>query len=162
MVSTDVEELGALDELPDLLALEVLEVVVVGGAEVGAQAAVVARDDDAALARLDLGVDAVLDAEAGLLDGVAQGGGVLVVADAAQVDDRVGRQDVLGAAGRVLRRAARDQLGVEVGQEVLEQGRVLVLGQDRVVGLEVVLVQELLGAYCLDVWGRGGLCVSLL
>lgn len=62
----------------------------VGGAEVGAQAPVVAGDDDAAAARLLLGVDAVLDAQAGGLDGVVQDGRVLVVAGAAEVDDAVG------------------------------------------------------------------------
>jgi hypothetical protein len=161
VISADVEELGALDQLPDLLALQVLEVVVVGGTQVGAQTPAVAGDDDAALAGLDLGVDAVLDAEAGLLDGVAEGGGVLVIADAAEVDDRVGRQDVLGAAGRVLGRAAGDELGVEVVQEVLEQWGVLVLGEDGVVGLEAVLVQKLLGAYRLDVC-EGGCVLAVI
>ena len=152
MVAADVVGLCVLDEGPDLWLLEVLDVVVVGGAELGAHAAVVARDDDTAAARLLLGVDAVLDAQADLLDGVLQDGGVLVVADAAEVDNAVGREDVLGTAGRVLRRAACDQLGVVVVEQVLKDALVLLLGEDGVVGFEAVLGKERIVADGLDVW----------
>lgn len=155
MVAADVVHIGVLDEAPDLGLLEVVQVIVVGGREVGAHAAVVAGDDDAAAARGLGGLDAVLDAEAGLLDGVVQDGGVLVVADAADVDDAVVGQQVLGAAGRVLRGAAGDELRVVVVEEVLVQGLVLVFGQDRVVGLEAVLGEELVVADSLDVCLEG-------
>lgn len=152
METTDIVEVGVLDQLPDVVALQVLEVVVVGSAQVGAEGAVVAGDDGAAAAGGLLGVDAVLDAEAGGLDGVVQDGGVLVVAGAAQVDDAVGGQDVLGAAGRVLGGAAGDELGVVVGQQVLVQGLVLLLGQDGIVGFEAVLLEQSLVALGLDVY----------
>lgn len=129
-----------------------LRVVVVRGAELGAHAPVVARDDDGAAARGLLGVDAVLDPEAGLLDRVVQDGGVLVVADAAEVDDGVGREEVLRAAGSVLRGAAGDELGVVVVQQVLVDALVLLLGQNGVVGLEAVFLEEGIVAEGLDVW----------
>lgn len=161
VVTADIVDLGALDEAPDLGLLEVVQVVVVRGAQVGAETPVVAGDDDAAAAGGLGGLDAVLDAEAGLLDGVLEDGGVLVVADAAQVDDAVVGQDVLGAAGRVLGGAAGDELGLEVVQQVLVDGLVLVLGQDGVVGLEAVLGEELIVAVGLDVcWASGQGCVS--
>lgn len=151
VVTTDIVDLGALDEAPDLGLLQVVQAVVVGGAQVGAETPVVAGDDDAAAAGGLGGLDAVLDAEAGLLDGVLEDGGVLVVADAAEVDDAVVGQDVLGAAGGVLGGAAGDELGLEVVQQVLVEGLVLVLGQDGVVGLEAVLGEELIVAVGLDV-----------
>ena len=151
MVASDVVDLGVLHEGPDLGLLQVVEVIVVGGAEVGAERAVVAGDDDAAAARGVLVVDAVLDAEAGGLDGVAQDGGVLVVADAAEVDDAVGGQEVLGAAGRVLGGAAGDELGVVVVEEVLVDAELVGFGEDGVVCLEGVLVEQGLVADGLDV-----------
>lgn len=156
VVTTDVVDVCALDEAPDLGLLQVVEAVVVGGAQVGAETPVVAGDDDAAAAGGLGGLDAVLDAEAGLLDGVLEDGGVLVVADAAQVDDAVVGQDVLGAAGGVLGGAASDELGLEVVQQILVDGLVLVLGQDGVVGLEAVLGEELIVAVGLDVCCRAG------
>jgi hypothetical protein len=111
----------------------------------------VAGDDDAAAAGGHGLLDAVLDAQAGGLDGVLEDGRVLVIADAADVDHAVGRQDVLGAAGRVLGGAAGDELGIEVVQEILVEGLVLLLGQDGVVGLEAVLVKQGLVAEGLDV-----------
>ena len=153
MEATDIVEAGAFYELPDIRTLEMGEVVVVRSSEVSAEAAVVAGDDDTAATGRFLGVDAVLDAEADLADGIAEDGGVLVVADAAEVDDAVGGQDVLGAAGGVLGGAARDQLRVVVVQQLLVQRDVLGLGQDGVVRLEAVLVQEFLVTLGLDVWG---------
>lgn len=151
MVTADIVDLGALDEAPDLGLLQVVQAVVVSGAQVGAETPVMAGDDDAAAAGGLGGLDTVLDAEAGLLDGVLEDGGVLVVADAAEVDDAVVGQDVLGAAGGVLGGAAGDELGLEVVQQVLVDGLVLVLGQDGVVGLEAVLGEELIVAVGLDV-----------
>jgi hypothetical protein len=151
VVATDVVGLGVLDESPDIGALQVLQVVVVGGAQLGAHAAVVAGDDNAATAGGDLGVDAVLDAETGLLAGVAEDGGILVVAGAAEVDNAVLGQDVLGTTGRVLGGAAGNQLGIVVVEEVLVDVLVLLLGQDGIVGLETVLLKQRLVAKALDV-----------
>lgn len=156
MITADIVDLSTLNEAPDLGLLQVVQVVVVGGAQVGAETPVVAGDDDAAAAGGLGRLDAVLDAEAGLLDGVLEDGGVLVVADAAEVDDAVVREDVLGAAGGVLGGAAGDELGLEVVQQVLVDALVLVLGQDGVVGLEAVLGEELIVAVGLDVCWRVG------
>lgn len=127
MVATNVEYLSVLNQAPDLGLFQVVQAVVVGGSQVGAHAAVVAGDDDAAAARGLRGLDAVLDAQAGLLARVLEDGGVLVVADAAQVHDAVGRQHVLRAARRVLRRAARDERRARA-EQLLVQPLVLVLG----------------------------------
>jgi len=152
VVPANIVGLSVLDESPDIGALEVLEVIVVGGAQLGAHAAVVAGDDDAAATRRDLGVDAVLDAQTGLLAGIAKDGGVLVIAGTAQVDDAVVRQDILGTTGSVLGSTAGDQLGIVVVEEVLVDVQVLGLSQDGIVGLEVVLLEQVLVAKGLDVW----------
>jgi hypothetical protein len=151
VVAANVVRLGILNKSPDVIALQVVQVVVVGGAQLGAHAAVVAGDDDAAAAGGDRGVDAVLDAQTGLLAGVAEDGRVLVVAGAAQVDDAVVGENVLGTAGRVLGGTAGDQLGIVVVEEVLVDVQVLGLGQDGVVGLETVLLEQGLVAEGLDV-----------
>ncbi len=151
MEATNVEDIGVLGKSPDLGLLQVVKVVVVGGTEIGAEGAVVAGNDGAAAAGGVLGVDTVLDAEAGGLDGIVEGGGVLVVTDAAEVDDAVGGEDVLGATGAVLGGAAGNQLGLVVVEQVLVEGDVLLLGEDGVVGLELVLVEELLVTDSLDV-----------
>ena len=62
MEATHVVHLGILDKTPDLGLLQMLKVVVVGSAQVGAQAAVVASDDGATAACRLFGVDTVLDA----------------------------------------------------------------------------------------------------
>jgi hypothetical protein len=153
--ATDVVHLGVLDELPDLGLLQVIQVVVVGSTEVGAQASVVASDDSTAAASLLLGVDAVLDAEASGLDGVVEDGRVLVVAGTADVDDAVGREDVLGTSGAVLGSTAGDELGIVVVEEVLVERDVLLLGEDGIVGLEAVLVEQGLITDSLDICGGG-------
>lgn len=152
VVTSDVVGLGVLDKLPDVGAGQVLKVVVVGGTELGAHGAVVAGDDNTATAGGDLGVDAVLDAETGGLDGILEDGGVLVVADTAEVDDGVGREDVLGTASGVLGSAAGNQLGVVVVEEVLVDAKVLLLSEDGIVLLEAILFEESLVTNCLDVW----------
>jgi hypothetical protein len=113
---------------------------------------VVASDNHAAAAGRLLRVDAVLGADAGLVAGLAQGLGILVVADAAQVDGALRWEDVLGATGGVLGGAAGDQDGLVVVEQVLVDRLVAVLGEDSVVLLEVVLVKESLVALCLDIW----------
>lgn len=162
VVASNVVDLGVLDESPVLGLLQVVQVVVVGSAEVSAETAVVAGDDDAASAGGLLLVDAVLDTQAGGLDGIVQGGGVLVVADAAEVDDAVGGQDVLGATGGVLGSTTGNELGVEVVEEVLVEAEVLLLGEDGVVGLEVVLLQQGLITDGLDVCDCGNVSDQLL
>lgn len=61
MVSAHVVDARLFDELPHVRLLQVLELVVVRGRQVGAHAPVVARDDDAASAGWVLVIDAVLD-----------------------------------------------------------------------------------------------------
>lgn len=151
VVAADVVDVGVLDEAPDLGALQVLQVVVVGSAELSAQRAVGAGDDDTAAASLLLGVDAVLDAEAGSLDGIAQDGRVLVVTDTTEVDNAVLGEDVLGTTGGVLGSTTSNELGVVVVEQVLVQRAVLVLSEDGVVGLQGVLVEKLLVADSLNV-----------
>lgn len=151
MVTTDVVHLSILDQAPDLRLLQVVQAVVVGSGQVGAHAPVVAGDNDAAAAGGLGWLYAVLDAEAGLLDGILEDGGILVVADSSQVDDAVVGEYVLGTTGGVLGGAAGDQLGLEVVQQVLVDALVLLLGEDGVVRLETVLGQELIVAVGLDV-----------
>ena len=151
MIATDIVDLGVLDEGPDVRALQVLQVVVVGGAQLGAHAAVMAGDDHAATARGDLGVDTVLDAQTGLLAGVTQDSSILVFANAAEVDNAVLRQQVLRTAGRVLGGTASNQLGIVVVEEVLIDVLVLRLGKDGVVRLQAVLLKQGLIAKGLDV-----------
>lgn len=149
--ATNVENISVLSKSPDLGLLQVVEAVEVGSTEVSAEGAVVAGDDGTAAASLLLGVDTVLDTETGGLAGIAESGGVLVVTDAAEVDDAVGREDVLGTTGAVLGGTTGNQLRLVVVEEVLVEGLVLVLGEDGIVGLELVLVEELLVAESLDV-----------
>ncbi len=152
MVAANIVGLGVLDERPDIRALQVLQVIVVGSAQLGAHAAVVAGDDDGATAGGLLGVDAILDTQTGLPDSFVEDTGVLVVAGTAQVDDAVLGEDVLGTTGRVLGGAAGDQLGIKVVEEVLEDALVLGLGQDGIVGLETVLLEQGVVSNRLDVW----------
>ena len=104
----------------------------------------VARDDDGAPARGLRGVDPVLDAQAHLVVAVAQDCRVLVVAHAADVDDAVGRQQILCSARRVLRRPARHRDGIILGEQLLiDLEHVFHLGlvcQDGIVLSHLVLV----------------------
>jgi hypothetical protein len=93
MVATNKVCLALLDDIPVLL--EVVELVAVGGCEIGAQAAVVAGDNNTATASGLSLVDTVADLEAGLLGGIGKNVGVLVLANAAEVDNGLGREDVL-------------------------------------------------------------------
>lgn len=158
--TADVEDIGVLGESPDLGLLQVVEVIVVGSVKGGAERPVVAGDDGAAPAGRGLGVDAVLDPQANGLNGITEDSGILIIADAAEVDDAVGGEDVLGSAGGVLGSAAGEELGVVVVQEVLVDGEVLILGEDSVVGLEAVLLKKSIVAEGLDVCLKGGRRVS--
>lgn len=152
--TTDIEDLGVLDELPDLGLLQVIDIVVVGSTEVGAETSVVASDDNTTSSGLLLGVDSVLDTEASSLDGIVKNGGVLVVTGTTEVDDAVGREDVLSTSGGVLSSTTSDELGVVVVQKVLVERDVLLLSEDSVVGLEVILLEKSLVTEGLDIYGR--------
>lgn len=95
VVATDVEDLSLLDEGPDVGLLQVLDLVLIGSSEVSAHAAVVAGDDDTALAGGLHIVDTVLGVNASLLTGLLQDLGILILTDAANVDDGVVREQVL-------------------------------------------------------------------
>lgn len=151
MVATNVVHLGILDQAPDLGLLQVIKSVVVGSTQIRAHAPVVACNHHTAPARRLRRLDAVLDTKTSLLDGILQDGGVLVVADTAEVYDAVVGQEVLGAAGGVLGSAASNELGIVVVEELLVERLVGVLGEDGVVGLQVVLGEELIAAEGLDV-----------
>ena len=125
---------------------QMLDLVAVGGGQVGAHAAVVAGDDDAAAARGLIVVDVVAHLQAGGAVGVLQDFGVAVAADGAEKDDRRVREHVLGAAGGVLGGAAGDQFGVAVVQELLVERAVLVLGEDGVIDFEAIFREELVVA----------------
>jgi hypothetical protein len=83
----------------------VLRVVVVGGSEVGAHAAVVASDDHSTPSGRLRGIHAVLDTQASFLDSFVKDLGILVVTDTANVHDAVGLQNVLRTTGSVLGRS---------------------------------------------------------
>lgn len=93
MVATNEVCLALLDNVPVLL--QVVKLVAVGSSKVSDQAAVVASDNDTAAASGLLLVDTVADLKASLLGGVGEDVGVLVLANAAEVDDGLGREDVL-------------------------------------------------------------------
>lgn len=96
VVTTDVVELGLLDQRPDLGLLEVLKLVLVGGSEVGAHAAVVASDDNTTLTS-GLGlIDAVLGVDTGLLASILEDVTELVLTDTTDVDNGLLREHVLG------------------------------------------------------------------
>lgn len=161
VVTTNVVHLSVLDKTPDLGLLQVIETIVVRRTQIGAHAPVVSSDDHTAPSRRLGRLDAVLDTQTGLLDGILEDGGVLVIANTSQIHDAVFGQDVLGTTGGVLGGAARDQLRLEVVEQVFVDTLVAVLGQDGVIGLEAVLGKELLVAKGLDVCcGGKGAAVS--
>ena len=94
VVATNEVCLALLDNVPVLL--QVVKLVAVGSSKVSDQAAVVASDNDTAAASGLLLVDTVADLKASLLGSVGKDVGVLVLANAAKVDDGLGREDVLG------------------------------------------------------------------
>lgn len=141
--ASDVVVLSGLDEGPDLLRLEMVELVVVCGGQVGAKRSVVASDDNTASSSGVLFVDTVFGPEAGLLAGVAQSIGVLVLANTTNVQDGVGREYVLGATSSVLGSTTCNELRVMVLDQVLVETKVLLFGENSVVGLEAVLLEQL-------------------
>lgn len=119
-----------------------VQIVVVRRTQIGNHGPVMAGDDHAAAPRGLRLVHAVLDTETGRLDGVVQDRRVLVVTHSAEEDDAVGREHVLGTAGRVLGAAAGDQFRRIVVQEVFVDAVVGGLGEDGIVGLETVFLEE--------------------
>ena len=95
VVTTDVVELSLLDERPDVGRLQVLNLVLVGGSEVSAHAAVVASDDNTALAGGLSLINTVLSVDTSLLAGLLEDVTELVLADAADVDNGLLREHVL-------------------------------------------------------------------
>ena len=95
MVSTDIVDLGLLDQGPNLGLLEVLKLVFIGSSEVGAHAAVVASDDNTALTgRLGL-INTVLSVDTGLLASLLEDVAELVLTNTADVDNGLLREQVL-------------------------------------------------------------------
>lgn len=156
VVATNVIHLSILHQAPDLGLLQVVESVVVGSTQIRAHASVVARNHHAAPPGGLRWLDTVLDAEAGLLDGILENRGVLVVANAAQVDNAVVGQQVLGTSGRVLGGTASNELGVVIVEKLLVERLVCLLSKDGIVGLQVVLCEEFIAAKGLDVWRERG------
>jgi hypothetical protein len=152
--TTDVVDLSVLNELPDLGLLQMVKIIVVGSTEVSAQASVVTSDDGTATASLLLRIDTVLNSKASSLDSIVKNGRVLVVTSTTDVDDTVGRKDVLGASSTVLSSTAGNELGIVVVEEILVERDVLLLSKDSIVGLEAVLVQKSLITLSLDVYKR--------
>ena len=95
MVASDVVHARRADERPDLRRRQVRQLVLVCGRQVRDQAAVVARNDDAAAAGWQRGIDQVFDVQAGGLACVVECVGSGVGADAADEEDGRGWQDVL-------------------------------------------------------------------
>ena len=87
MIPADVIDLGLFDELPDLRALQMAELVLIGGLEGRDHAAVVAGDDYTAAAGGVGGVYEVFGAESGGGAGGAENFGVFILADAANEED---------------------------------------------------------------------------
>ena len=97
MVSTDVVDLGLLNQRPDLGLLEVLELVLVGSSKVGTHAAVVTSDDNTTLTSGHSFIDTVLGVDTGLLTGLLEDVTVLVLTNTADVDDGLLGEQVLKA-----------------------------------------------------------------
>lgn len=152
METTNVVDLGVLDKGPDLGLLQVVKIVVVGSTKISAQAAIVASDDGTATSGLLLGVDTVFNTQTSSLDGIVENGRILVITSTTEVDDGVGGKDILGTASGVLGGTTGDELSVVVVEEILVETEVLFLGEDGVVSLEAVFVEQSLVTKCLDIY----------
>lgn len=139
--TTDEVELGLLNKVPDVGLLEVLELVLVGSSKVSAQAAVVAGDDGTTLSS-GLGlVHTVLSVDTGLLTGLLEDVTVAVLANTANVEDRVIGEQVLSTTGSVLGSTTGDQLSIKL-HELIVETHVLLLSKDSIVGLQAILLQK--------------------
>ncbi|KAH9398111.1 hypothetical protein TYRP_019117 [Tyrophagus putrescentiae] len=125
--------------------LQVLQVELLRGAEVGAQGAVLPGDQTGAGAGGHLRVDEVGDDDVVLLRLGAHLLPELIVANGAhEGSSALLRKEPLGDANGVLSSTAGDVLHLELVGQVLAQVGVLVTGEDGIVRLQVVLVQKLL------------------
>lgn len=101
-----------------------------------------ARNDHPAASCRLLRIVQVLGRQPGLLVRLVEDIRVFILADTAKVDDaRVG-QHVLGAAGGVLGGAAGQEFGLAVVDEFVVERHVLILGEDGIVGFELILLEE--------------------
>lgn len=139
--TTNVVDLGLLNKLPVLGLLKMLELVVVSGSQISGQGAVGAVDQGSALTGRDIVVDEVVGEDTGGLVGLEQELAVLVLTDGSKVDNRLGRENVLGTTCGVLGSTTGDQDDVGQGKDLLVDGHVLLLDENGVVLLEVVLVK---------------------
>jgi len=143
--ATDVEDLCVLDLLPDVLLLQVLDLVVVGSRKICAKRAVVASDDDTAAAGGGLLVVEVLGLDASVSRDLLKGLAVLVLANAANVDGRVGCEHVLSASCCVLGSTSGNEDGIVVLDQILIEAHVLLrIGKNGIVGLKAILVEQCL------------------
>lgn len=141
--AADVEDLGILDLLPDVVLLQMVDLVVVRSSEVGAHGAVVASDDNTAATSRSLLVVEVLSLDTSIGRDLLESLAVLVLANASDVDDRFGLEDVSCTTGGVLCRTTSDEDSVVVLEQVLIQAHVLLwVGEDSIVGLQAILVEE--------------------
>ena len=164
MIASHVKDLCILYLLPDLVLLQMLNLVVVGGREIGAKRAVVAGDDNTAAACGRLLVVEILGLDASLAHNLLERLAVLVFSDAANVDGRVRLEDILlesyqlllcprlpmpstylGTSGSVLRRTACNELCIKVLDEVVIEAHVLLwICEDSIVGIQAILLEKLL------------------
>lgn len=95
MVSSNVEKLRILHQLPDLGRLQVIQLVQVRSCQIRAQRAVVPGDDNTTATSGCLIVVSVFGADTSLCRDVLEHLAVLVFSDAADVDCGIGREHVL-------------------------------------------------------------------
>jgi hypothetical protein len=110
-----------------------------------------ARNDDTAATCLLLLINTVLDAKAGLLDGIVENGCVFVVSYTAEVDDGVRGQNVLCSTSSVLCSSTSNEFCIVVVQEVFVERGMLLLSENGIVGLETILVKQSLITVSLDI-----------
>lgn len=143
--ASDVVDLGVLHLLPDVVLLQVLKLVVVGSSKICAHRTVVTGDDDTTATSGGLLIVEVLSLDTSLLADVLKSLAVLVLANTANVEDRLGGQNVRGTSGGVLCSASSNEDGLVVLDQILVDLHVLLgVGENGVVGLEAVLLEELL------------------
>lgn len=96
VVSPNVENIGVLNEGPDLLGLEMLKLVVVGGTKVSDHGSIVTSDDDSALSGGDSLLDTVLGMDtAPNATGLGELVGIGVFANTTDVDSGFWWEDIL-------------------------------------------------------------------
>lgn len=98
--SSDEIYLRFLDQVPNVWLLQVLKLIVVGGGEMSAQAAVMASDDDATAARGLVLVNAIFRVDAGFFADVCELLAMLIFSDATNVGDGVGWENILNCRDR--------------------------------------------------------------